>query len=267
MSWTTIFHFARLAFLALVLVYLLLLLATLFADRLIFPAPAGSYVRGSELIALRTADDLEIAALHLPNPSAEYTLLYSHGNGEDLGTIRPKLRHLRKAGFAVFAYDYRGYGLSEGVPSAEGTYLDIAAAYGYLRDELAVEPERIILHGRSVGGGPAVDLAARVPVAGLILESSFTTAFRVVTRLPLLPGDRFRNIDKIGDVECPVLVIHGRNDRIVPFSNGPALYRAAPEPKRKYWVEGAGHNGLWLDAGPEYDEVLREFAALVSASR
>lgn len=260
-------HAARLALLALVLVYLLLLLATLFADRLIFPAPPTSYAAGSEFLALRTADDLEIVALHLPNPNAEFTLLYSHGNGEDLGTTRPKLEHLREAGFAVFSYDYRGYGLSEGVPSAEGTYLDIAAAYRYLREELGIEPDRLVLYGRSVGGGPAVELATREPVAGLILESSFTTAFRVVTRLPLLPGDRFRNIAKIGEVDCPVLIIHGRNDRIVPFSNGPALYRAAPEPKRKYWVEEAGHNGLWLAAGSEYDEVLREFAALVSEGR
>lgn len=106
-------------------------------------------------------------------------------------------------------------------------------------------------------------LAAYVLLAGLVLESSFTSAFRVVTRWPLLPGDRFRNLALLRTVRCPVLVIHGRRDAIVPFYHGRTLYRAAPEPKRHLWVDGAGHNDVWYVAGESYARAVRDFLALL----
>jgi fermentation-respiration switch protein FrsA (DUF1100 family) len=146
-------------------------------------------------------------------------------------------------------------------------YADIDAAFAHLTTALGTPPERIIAYGRSVGTGPAVDLAARRPVGGLVVESGMTTAFRVLTRIPLLPGDRFRNIDKIGRVRCPVLVMHGRVDDIVPLSHGQALWAAAPEPKRFLWMDGAGHNDFWLVADPRAAEALAAFSAVVSRGR
>ena len=190
--------------------------AWLISDRMIFLPPAPSYRESSDVLKLVTWDGERIAAVYLANPGARYTLLLSHGNGEDLGWVVPTLPALRELGFGVLAYDYRGYGLSEGRPSEERVYGDIDAAYEYLTREKGLPADRIILYGRSLGAGAAVDLAARRPVGGLVLESPFLTAFRVMTRIPLFPFDKFRNVDKIGRVRCPVLIMHGEADEIVP---------------------------------------------------
>ena len=251
-----------------IFVYTLLCLFTyFFADRLLFQPQPSSYQDSSEIIKLTTADGVQISAAYLPNPSARYTILFSHGNAEDLTGVLPIRRELQDIGFAVFAYDYRGYGTSEGVPSERNVYRDIDAAYDYLIQDLNVSPQSIIAYGRSIGSGPTVDLAARLPVAGIVLESPFTTISQVITRIPILPFDRFRNIDKITDVDCPVLVMHGRNDEVIPFSHGQRLYAAANEPKRYLWVNGAGHNDLLFVAGEQYTNALRKFAALVQQSR
>lgn len=239
----------------------LCLFAYLASERMMFVPPAATYADGGDIIKLRTADGVTIAAVHLPNRSAPFTLLVSHGNAEDLGAMSAWLHQLRSIGFAVFAYDYRGYGQSGGRPSERGTYADIDAAYGHLTGELGVAPERIIAYGRSVGSGPAVDLAARRPLGGLIIESGFTTAFRVLTRVALVPFDRYRNLDKLAQVRCPVLIMHGRADDIVPWSHGEALWRRAAAPKRHLWIDGASHNDLWLVGEREIVQALRDFSA------
>lgn len=226
----------------------LVFFALLGADRLIFqPQPPG-YVDSPNFIKLKSGEGRTITALYLVNPSAEYTVLYSHGNAEDLGDIRYLLEEYRDKGFSVFAYDYSGYGTSEGTPSTRKVCEDADAALGYLVEREKIPLDRIIIHGRSVGGGPALYLAAENNVAGLIVESSFVTAFRVVTRIPLVPFDKFRNISRIGKVNCPVLVIHGRQDEVIPFWHGEALYRKAAEPKRCCWLDDASHNHVSEEA-------------------
>jgi len=258
---------ARLLVSAAVLYAGLSILIYLISDRMIFLPPPATYGDGREVVKLRTADGVLISAMYLPNREAGYTLLYGHGNAEDLGGVHPLLLRLRELGFSVLAYDYRGYGTSEGRPSERGAYADIDAAYAYLTTTLGTPPARVIAYGRSVGSGPAIDLATRRPIGGLVVESAFTTAFRVLTRVPLLPFDKFRNIDKIGRLRCPVLVMHGRADEVVPFAHGEALWRAAPEPKRFLWVAGAGHNDFWLVADGPAARALGEFAALLGAAR
>jgi fermentation-respiration switch protein FrsA (DUF1100 family) len=243
------------------------LVVHLLSDRMIFLPPPATYRDSDAIRKLHTADGAELSAVHLPNPAADYTVLYSHGNAEDLGVILPMLERLHASGFAVFAYDYRGYGTSRGTPSELGAYADVDAAYAYLAGRLAVDPGRIIAYGRSVGSGPAVDLASRHRLAGLVVESGFVTAFRVVTRVPLLPFDRFRNLDKMSRVRCPVLVMHGMRDEIVAAAHGRRLFEAAPEPKRALWIEGAGHNDFVLVAGDRHTRALREFAELIDRSR
>lgn len=242
--------------LALAVYAVVALLALLASERLIFPAPAASYVDGADLFRIATADGVELAALWLPPPDSleqAYTILFSHGNGEDVGHVRPLLEELRAAGFGVLAWDYRGYGLSGGRATEAGCYTDIQAVYRHLIEERRVPAERILLYGRSVGSGPSVDLASRAPVGGLIVESGFATAFTVMTRVPLFPFDRFRNVEKIGEVDAPVLIIHGMRDGLVPFAHGQRLFAAAREPKSRLWVEEAGHNDVWISAG---DRVL-----------
>ncbi|MFS8924385.1 alpha/beta hydrolase [Synechococcus sp. B60.1] len=228
------------------------------SERLIFLPRPASYQDGEAILKLTTADGLQISAVYLPNPAATYTLLYSHGNAEDLGDILPRLRKLQQGGFSVLAYDYRGYGTSEGIPSEAGAYKDIEAAYAYLRDQ-GIPPGRILLYGRSVGGGPSVYLAAQKPVGGLILESTFVTAFRVLTRIPLLPFDRFDNLSRIAQINCPLLILHGTQDRLIPFWHAEALYQAARDPKRLVPIEGADHNNLLQVAGERYLPILHQF--------
>ncbi|MDY7008410.1 MAG: alpha/beta hydrolase [Cyanobacteriota bacterium] len=251
-----------------VIVYLLIgLWAFFFSDRLIFLPRPSSYQENQDFVKLESSDRVQITGIYLPLPEAKYTILYSHGNAEDLGEILPRLQDLRDIGFSIFSYDYQGYGTSQGNPSVKNAYQDINAAYEYLTQQLGIPANQIIVYGRSVGGGPSVDLASRQPVAGLVIESSFTTAFRVVTRIPIYPFDKFRSIDKIKNVNCPVLVIHGSADRVIPFSHGKQLFTAANEPKLSLWVDGAGHIDLLEVAGEKYEKVMIEFANLVQQNQ
>jgi len=248
---------------SIILVYMsLLLYIYLCSDRMIFQPQRPTYQDGAEILKIETEDGAHLSALYLSNANAEFTILYSHGNAEDLGDTRLFLEIFRKQGFSVFAYDYRGYGTSEGTPSEKNAYRDVEAAYKYLVETLEVPPKRIIAHGRSLGGALAIHLACREQIAGLILESSFVTAFRVITRVPLAPFDKFRNIDKIEHVQCPVLVIHGTDDQIVPLWHGQSLFEQANEPKLHLWVEDAGHNDvIWVD-GTRCWDMIKELARI-----
>ena len=242
------------------------MIALFLSERLLFRPHPSSYVDTSEIVKLTTSDGTVISALYLTNPSARYTIIHSHGNGEDMGDNRYTYQQICNAGFNVFAYDYHGYGTSGGEPSEQRTYADIDAAYDYLTNKLHVPPERIILLGRSIGGGPSVDLAIRKPVAGLLLESAFVSAFRAPTCIKLLPWDKFNNLAKLPSAKCPVLVIHGTDDWTVRAWHGRRLYEAANEPKQCLWVENAGHNDLIDVAGQRYFKALLDFAALLDAT-
>ena len=233
------------------------------ADSMIFLPPPPSYRDNRAILKLPISDTKAISALYLPNESATYTLLYIHGNAEDLGTIKPQLERFHQWGYSVFAYDYRGYGTSEGKPGEKQAYQDAETAYQYLTQQLEISPERIIIYGRSVGGGSAVDLATRHSVAGLALESTFISAFRVVVPIPILPFDKFQNLSKLKKVTCPVLVLHGQADSIIPIKHGQALFDAAPEPKLSLWVPRAGHNDFSAVAGDRHRRILADFQNLI----
>jgi hypothetical protein len=233
------------------------------ADSKIFLPPPASYANTPDILKVQTVDNVTLSALHLPNPEALYTVLYSHGNGEDLGQIRPVLELIRQAGFGVFAYDYRGYGTSTGRPTEAGVYRDIEASLGYLQEQLGIPPEQVIVFGRSVGGGPSTYLAERHAIAGLILESTFTSIFRVVLPFPLLPFDKFPNLQRIPRLTAPLLVIHGTADRTIPLWHGQKLFNRATVPKQSFWVEGADHNDLVWRAGDRYPLILQQFASLM----
>ena len=200
-----------------------------------------------------------ITALYLPNPDARFTLLMSHGNAEDIGENRDLYAEYAARGFAVFAYDYRGYGTSTGTPTERGAYADERAAWDYMVNTLHIPPSRIIIHGTSVGCGPAVELAAHLSTlppdarvgdasskgstqgsgaklndssgrpAALVLRSPFRSAFTVLTHVQILPWDKFNNARLIRKVRMPVLVVHGMADNVIPFAHGQAVFHnAAP---------------------------------------
>ena len=239
------------------------LMAAGFVDRLIFFPPAPSYDEGTQgLVRLESATGDEIAAFHLKTPGAAITVLFAHGNAEDLGDGFSHAERYAELGVSVLSFDYPGYGLSTGKPTEEGTYAAADAAYRYLREQLHLDAAAIVAHGRSLGGSVMIDLASRVPVGGLIIESSFVSVYRVVTRARLLPVDQFESLAKLDDVTAPVLVVHGQRDEVIAPWHGRRLFEALPGHRRSsLWVEDAGHNDLAEVAGQSYWDALSTFAA------
>ena len=255
--------------LLLAIAYVLLAVGVHFlAGSMLFPRPPVKYELGPDYIQLTTPDSVKLAARHWPNPAAKYTLLYLHGNYEDLGSVAEYMPQFIAAGYAVFALDYRHYGHSEGTPTEANTSADAALAYDYLRTKLGVPADRIIIFGYSLGAGPGVELALHRPAAGLVLQGAFVSAYRVMTTIPLFPGDKYVNIAKMSQLRMPVLVIHGTADDTVPFWHGQRLYDAITAPKAKLFVEGGPHAGLGDFAGPRYWEEFRKFTdSLQTGSR
>lgn len=216
------------------------------ANRLVFlPHPPG-YGIGEPYRRLQMDSGELVTIRHLETPGATYTVLYSHGNGEDLGDTEPILREWAARGFSVVAYDYAGYGTSTGAHTERAIRENVARVYDYLTTEKNVPPERILVYGWSLGGTPSIWLASKYPVGGLILDSTFTSAPRLWTDIPLFPPVRFDNLGRIRKVDCPVLVVHGDADRTVPFWHGQALYERADEPKLWLGVAGADHGDtMW----------------------
>ena len=236
-----------------------------FVARLIFFPPSSSYDEHAPgLLRLQSEARDEIAAFHHETPGAGITVLFAHGNAEDLGHGTGHAERYAQLGVSVLSFEYPGYGLSSGKPTEPGTYAAADAAYRYLREQVGLESGAIIAHGRSLGGGVMVDLASRLPVGGLIIESSFVSVYRVLTRAPLLPVDQFKSLAKLSDVAAPALVIHGQRDEVIAPWHGRRLFRALPESRRSsLWVERAGHNDLAQVAGQSYWDVLAAFTASV----
>lgn len=208
----------------------LALLAQLVAGSLLYHPQRGSQRAPFSLRKISAGTGGELAVLYLPNAGARFTLWYLHGNAENFGDLEPQLRAFRRAGYAVFAFDYPGYGHSSGRPSEAAIFAAAQRAGNYLRTELKVPAAQTLLYGFSLGGGPAVQLATEEKFGGLVLQSTFLSAYRVMTRWHLLPFDQFENLRKLPGVSCPVLVLHGDADPVVSFPPGLALLAAAPEP-------------------------------------
>jgi fermentation-respiration switch protein FrsA (DUF1100 family) len=215
---------------------------------------------------VRAADGNDIAVLHVPNPAARFTIWFFHGNAEALGDLDATVRLLRDAGFAVVAFDYPGYGVSSGTPNERSVYESARAARQHLRETLKVPAARTIIYGRSLGTGPAVQMASEEKCAGLVLQSPFTSVFRVLTQVPVFPGDMYTNQRKLKQVAAPLLVMHGEADEVIPFRHGQAMFASAAEPKRSLFVPRAHHNDFIDVAGRGYVDALREFSALCAAA-
>lgn len=183
------------------------------------------------------------------------TFLYSHGNAEDLGQILPLLDQLRTYfQVNVCCYDYTGYGLSKSAvdgkacpaPSQERVYADAEAVWEYLIS-LGILPENIVIYGRSLGSGPACHLASLYAshIRGLILCSPLLSCIQTqLNTTRLRKYDVFDNQSRIPSITCPVLVVHGTKDKVVPFSHGKYYEMHLPSKPFTVWVENAGHNDL-----------------------
>jgi len=245
--------------------------AALVSNKRIFPAPPSGYSDTSDIIKFPYNDQGQaVSMVYLDNPDSRFLIFYNHGNGEDLQSILPRLRYLHKSGYSVLAWDYPGYGTSDGSPT-EKLVLDIAdRIWKTIPETYRFHHEDVILYGRSLGGGPSTWLAARYPCAGLVLEGAFTSIFRIglgIGNIRILPWDIFNNLGLIGRAKCPVLVIHGTEDEVVPFPHGTALYEAAASPKFFAWIDGGGHSDVVDMYSDVYYSSLQKFSDFISRKR
>ncbi len=236
----------------------LLLFARLFAERIIFPAPPASYSDDGDIIYLGLPGGGKAAALWIPAKDSKVCAIYSHGNGEDLGEIRPLLEDYARRGISVFAYDYPGYGLSSGKPSIKGLEESSEAAYRYVSEELGFEDSDIAVVGYSLGSAAACEIASRHPgIRCAVIIGGFSKAVKAVLPVNIIPWEMLDNSSKISQFKFPALFMHGRRDMVVPFRNALENYKAAPRglgrlaefPDRghyglpdspKYWEEAVG---------------------------
>lgn len=187
-------------------------------------------------------------------------LIRCHGNAENIKRTLWALGDLTELGYTVAAVDYPGYGLSAGKPDEAGCYRNVHRLYEWLIEKRGFKPEEIFVDGFSIGSGPATELAATKPVGGLILEAPFLSAVRVVTSAMTLPDEPFPNFKRIADVKCPVLIMHGTKDKVIPHAHGRELFERANEPKRFVSVKGGDHNSLPARFGKsKYRELIVDF--------
>ncbi len=211
-------------------------------------------VPGLRAMSVPTADGLALLAWYLPPATADGpVVLHLHGNAGHIGHRAYRLEPLRQLGWGVMLLEYRGFGGNPGRPSEAGLLADARAGRAAL-EAMGVAAERLILWGESLGSGLAVRLAAERPAAALLLEAPYTSiAAMARLRYPFVPVgslllDHFDSLSVIAQVRAPVLVLHGGRDRLIPVTMGRALFAAAPEPKRLWIAEMAGHVDL-VEAG------------------
>jgi len=207
-----------------------------------------------EDIYFKSSDGLMLNGWYVPADNAEMTVLFCHANGGNVMHRLDSISILNDLGLNCFIFDYRGYGNSEGKPTEEGTYLDTEAAHTWLIVNKKIAAGNIIVVGRSLGGSIAAWLASRVQVRGLVLESSFTSYVDIGRRFyPYMPVRWFarfgyRTVDYLDTVNCPVMVIHSRNDEVVPFEFGLELYERANEPSELVEIFGSHNDGFWVSS-------------------
>jgi len=224
--------------------------------------PAAVGLPAAEEITLDTADGERVIVWHVPPRANSAVVIYFHGNGGSLRLRNERFQKITANGTGLVALSYRGYGGSTGSPTEAGLLADADAAYAFA---IARYPaERIVLWGESLGTAVATALAAKSKVGRVILESPFTSAADVgasvywYVPVRLLMKDQFHSDERIRLVTVPVLILHGTDDRVVPFEFGERLYALANEPKRLVRIPGGGHVNL---DGFGAQDVTRPFIA------
>ncbi len=207
-----------------------------------------------EDVVFQSADGLKLNGWYVPANNSHITVLFCHGNGGNMMHSLDSINIFYNLGLNCFIFDYRGYGKSEGSPSEEGTYLDARAAHDWLVDVKRISPSNIIIFGRSLGGSIAAQLASKVAAKSLIVESAFTSYTDIGKKFyPYMPVRwfarfRYNTIDYIKAVHCPVMIIHSRDDEIVPFEFGLELYETSNEPKEFVEISGSHNDGFLVSS-------------------
>jgi fermentation-respiration switch protein FrsA (DUF1100 family) len=217
-----------------------------------------------ECVDLKTKDGVTLSGWWIPACKPRGVVLFCHGNAGNVSYRLDSLLIFNRLGLSAFIFDYRGYGKSGGRPSEEGTYLDAEAAWHYLLQTRKIPPEDMIIFGRSLGGSIAAWLAQDHQPRILIVESSFTSLPNMVKdRFPWIPAMlvgnyQYNTRQYLQKAQCPVLIIHSRDDELIPFRQGQELYEVAKWPKAFLDISGS-HNRGFIDSITRYESALDAF--------
>jgi fermentation-respiration switch protein FrsA (DUF1100 family) len=229
-------------------------------DLVMTPADAGMEF---DDITLETDDGVGLHGWFIPGRSSR-VLIFFHGNAGNISHRLGSISQFHNLGLSVLIIDYRGYGRSGGRPTEDGMYRDAEAAWQYFVADRGLAPGDIIIFGRSLGASVAAKLATLHTPLALIVESSFTSVPEIAADIyPWLPVRLLSRLshatrDYVGEVRCPVLVIHSHDDEIIPFSHGLAIFEAAPEPRTIVALHGS-HNDAHLVDVQTYLRALSGF--------
>lgn len=229
------------------------------------PAPTGF-----RAIELNAHDGTGLTGWRTEVPADGPVFLYFCGNAGNLADREEMMSLCASARLPVIAFNYRGTGESRGKATEELVYSDAEQIYDYAVSTLAVDPERIILWGHSIGGAVAAELANRRSVSGLVLEGTFRSGLTMARRmLPFLPVSwfmtyKFDNESNLRRLKCPVILIHGSHDSTIPSADSEILYEVARGDKDIWIVPGADHNDVYVVAGPAFFERLTQFGQRVA---
>ncbi len=217
-----------------------------------------------EDVFFKSADSVELHGWFVPAQDPFATVLYCHGNAGNISHRVEIAKMFNEKKMNFFVFDYRGFGRSKGRPTERGTYLDAKAAYEYLVNRKNIDPAQIVIYGKSLGAAIAIDLAAYVKAGAIISESGFTSTRDMAGAIfPFIPlwlfvSKNYNAIDKIHKVDMPKLIIHSRNDEIVPFAQGERLFQRAGQPKDFYIMHG-GHNDAFYIYSEECMQRIVDF--------
>ena len=242
-------------------------------NRLAREAPLPAWAQEATEVWMRADDGNDIHGLYWSPPAAgpsigglRPTILFLHGNAQTVFEWAMVQRELAPAACGLLLIDYPGYGKSSGVPSEFSLYAAGRAALAWLASDRDTPADRVILFGKSLGGGVATELAVTAPVRGVVLESTFCSIPEVAKRLiPFMPAslvfrtERYDSLARMERIAAPVLIIHGDQDSLIPVRQGRALHERANQPKTLRIVPGAGHNDVSMTAGSDYGSWLRDW--------
>ncbi|NOY72669.1 MAG: alpha/beta hydrolase [Gammaproteobacteria bacterium] len=211
--------------------------------------PADKLPHGIQEITISTKDKVKITSLYLPSSESDKLLIYFHGNAGNIYHRIPSLLKLSQLGVNVIGVSYRGYGKSDGDPSEEGIYLDGQAIFQYAVERMGFSKENIIIFGRSIGTTVAINTAQNKKIGGVILVTPLTSGkdqakVGGLWAISSLAGNSFDNFTKIENIDSPLLVIHGTDDSVIPYSMGKKIFDKAKVKKEFVKIKGANHNNL-----------------------
>lgn len=250
--------------------FLIVLLLYFFQKRIIFIPYQDIVTTPAELglkfdnVYFKTQDGINLNGWFIPAEKAEYTVLFCHGNGGNISHRLDTISLYNRIPLNFFIFDYRSYGKSSGSLSEKGLYEDVAAAWKYLTETRNIQPGKIIIVGRSLGGSIAAHAAAEFAPGGLILESTFTSMTEIAQhRLPFLPVRwllhyKLPTAENLSKVKCPVLIIASPDDTIVPYKYSKKLFAGAPGPKTFLELTG-DHNDCYFLCRTQYVAALTKF--------